>query len=156
MEAPVYSFSTLFRILSIMALMLTGCGSEPSPLSAEHAAFIGVWEQGEFGQGGTYEYLQISASGYLAYARVEKNEGSSVCIVIEKTRVGKITPSQISVSFLWFFTIDFEINKPPVEAGDFLRMTLDGNALIKTDDRQEGFDFSWSCSDYDLARRSAA
>jgi hypothetical protein len=101
-----------------MVLMLTGCEQEPTPISAEHVAFVGVWEQGKFGGDTTYEYLQIS------------------------------------VSVLWFFTSDFEINKPPTAVGDSMRMTIDGNELTRTDIRQDRFDYAWSCTEGDLYRNS--
>ena len=154
MDATIRSCVRLFRDLSIVALVLTGCSEKPTPISLEHAVFVGVWEQGRFGEGTNYRYLQISASGYFAYARFEEKGAVSTCVVIEKSPVKQITNSQINVSFLWFFTTEFEINKPPTEVGDTLRMTIDGNVLTRTDSRQDGFDFAWSCNGDDLVRRS--
>ncbi len=153
MDATIRSCVRLYCALCLLALILTGCGQEPNPISSQRAAFVGVWEQGRFGQGTTYEYLQISAPGYFSYARFEKSNGISTCVAFEKTPLNKITSTQITVSFLWIFTSDFEINRPPAEFGDTLRMTIDGNELTKTDSRQGGFYFSWSCNDGDLFRK---
>ena len=100
-----------------MLLMLTGCEQEPNPISAEQAVFVGIWEQGRFGENTNYEYLQISASGYLSYARIDKSGGASTCVVIEKSPINDITNEQIRVSILGLFTSDFEIDKPPAAAG---------------------------------------
>lgn len=144
----------LFCALSTMALMLTGCEMEPTPISAEHVAFVGVWEQGKFGGDTTYVYLQISASGYFSYARIEKSDGVSTCVVIEKNPIKSITDGQISVSILAIFTSEFEINKPPTAVGDSIRMTIDGNDLTRTDIRQDRFDYAWSCAAGALNRNS--
>ena len=154
MDATYHYCVRLFCALSAMVLMLTGCEQEPTPISAEHVAFVGVWEQGKFGGDTTYEYLQISASGYFSYARIEKSDGVSTCVVIEKMPIESITNRQISVSVLWFFTSDFEINKPPTAVGDSMRMTIDGNELTRTDIRQDRFDYAWSCTEGDLYRNS--
>ena len=152
MDSTIRPGVTLIRNLSILALTLAGCSQEPTPITSEHVAFVGVWEQGRFGEGTTYQYLQISASGYIASARFEKTGGRTTCVVMARMPVKIFTRSQISASFLRFFTIDFEINKPPTEVGDTIRMTIDGNELTKTDSRQDGFDHAWSCSGPDLVR----
>ena len=155
MDATYHYCVRLFCALSTMVLMLTGCEQEPTPISVEHVGFVGVWEQGKFGGDATYEYLQISASGYFSYARIEKSDGVSTCAVIEKTPIKNITDGQISVSVLGIFTSDFEVNKPPTEVGNSMRMTIDGNDLTRTDIRQDRFDYAWSCTEGDLYRNSA-
>lgn len=127
--------------------VLTGCDQEPTPDLAEHPEFIGVWEHGEFGQDGKYVYLQISADGYLAYARSEKDGGTYICVAAERSTVDVLTDAQIRTSILWLFPMDFEINEPPTVVEDTLQMTIDGHVLRRTDSRSDGFDYTWACDD---------
>ncbi len=138
-------------------LALAGC-DEPAevaatPLASEYAAYVGVWELGQYGRGNKYVYLQISRDGYISYAKNDTSGVGSSCMVIEKTPVGSISDTQIVVPLFWDFTLDFAVNEAPRESAGAMRMTVDGNALQRTDSRSGGFDYVWQCDDGDFYRR---
>ncbi len=142
----------------IAALLVLGGCDEPvevaaTPLASEYAAYVGVWEFGQYGRGNKYVYLQISEDGYISYAKNDTSGVGSSCMVIEKTPVGSISDSQIVVPLFWDFTVDFAVNQAPGESAGAMRMTIDGNTLRRTDSRSGGFDYSWQCDDGDFSRR---
>lgn len=134
-------------------LALAGCDAdEPPPLAPEHAAYVGIWENGRFGESDPYAWLQISADGYIAYARYESIGSGYRCLVLNRTPVGGITDTQITVPILWSFTADFVVNRTPYESGGAMHVTVDDDALIRTDSRSTGFDYVWSCDDGNFNR----
>ena len=137
----------IWSSLLIIACAVTGCDLEPEPLAVEHADFVGVWERGQYGEGTSYRYLQISASGYLTHARFEKTEQSIHCLSVGAMPVKKISELQITTTFLWLFSMDYEVNEQPWMEDGSWKMTIDGEELTRTDDRLEGFDYTWSCDD---------
>jgi len=139
----------------MLASVLVGCSQEPAPISQNRTSYVGIWEQGNFGEGTKYQYLQISASGYLASARFAKVGGTTTCSVVGKIPITSITSSKISTSALWVINMDFTVNRPPKREGNTERMTIDGNELIKTDARTDGFKYTWSCSEAELVRSVA-
>ena len=154
LDVTIQSCFRPFCILLTSLLFATGCEQEPTPIASEHAEFVGVWEQGKFGEGTTFRYMQISASGYFSFAQIEKNDGISTCSTLDKSPLVSISSTQISISFLWFFTAKYKINKPPTKVENTWRITIDGHELIRTVSRKEGFDYSWSCSGPDLLRKA--
>ncbi len=137
-------------------LVLGGCDQEEAevkPLPAEKAAYVGIWENGRYGESDPYVYLQISEDGYFAYARNDTTGIGSSCMVVDKAPLGSITDARISVPLFWDFTIDFEVNEPPRESGRATHMTVDGDTLRRTDSRSGGFDYEWECNDGAFGRR---
>lgn len=144
----------LFLIAALLAL--GGCEPEAvvaTPLPPGKSAYVGIWEQGQYGRGETYVYLQISEDGYFSYARIDTSGVGSSCMAIEKTPVGSISDTRITVPLFWDFTLDFAVNATPRQSAGALRMTIDGDALQRTDSRRGGFDYVWQCDDGDISRR---
>ncbi len=147
------------RALCLIAtlLILGGCEEEAAveakPLPANSAAYVGIWENGPYGRSDPYVFLQISKDGYISYARNDTTGIGNSCMTIGKVPLGDITDTLITVPLFWGLTADFEVNKPPHESAGAMRMTIDGDALTRTDSRTGGFDYEWVCDDGKFGRR---
>lgn len=146
---------------SIVASVLIGSGenanAEPDPIPSEYASFVGVWEHGRYGQGKPYVYVQITADGYLSMGRMVDVGIVEMCVENDQADIENITSTEIS--FLWApwstKSKDLEINEPPNAYGDALRMTIDGHELTRTDSREYGIQYSWTCDGGKLHREPA-
>lgn len=139
----------VFRhVLYILLLCCaTGCVQEPVPLQGEDQTYVGIWEQGSYADDDRYVYLQISAGGYLAYAHMIKETGSSYCMAIMQSPITIISEEQITVSLFWKFTADFIVNSPPEEINDVYTMIVDGYELVRTSTDAEKFEYTMTCDD---------
>jgi hypothetical protein len=143
--------------LFLVAVVFAGssCDQPPSPVSPEHASYIGTWQHGEFeehfSRGGTYIFLRIPEDGYFVYARSEIKGSITTCRYLNSSPIKNQTDNEIEVSVFWLFSTTFEVNEPPGLVRYEWRMKIDGHELIKTDGEQTGAKYQWGCSDGKLA-----
>ena len=135
----------------LLVMLLSGCDQEVTPIAPEYSDFVGVWENG-MPEGSDYHFLQITASGYLIQAQWHRQDGVTNCTIINRLPVKTLSESQINASAYWIINVDLSVDSPPEESNGSLLMTVDGDPMIKTDDRREGFDFKWECGDDGLIR----
>ena len=128
-------------------LALAACEEEPAPVAVDIAPYVGVWELGRFGESDPYVYLQISDDSHISYARDDTTGMGSNCLAVDRTPLGVVSETRIVVPLFLGLTVDFEINQAPGEAGGATRMTIDGDRLTRTDSRNGGFDYEWTCDD---------
>lgn len=138
--------------LGLLALLLGGCGEEPASIAREYSDFVGVWESGVLGESDSYRFLQITASGYMTHAHWRRQGNNTRCVVVNSIPVKTLSPSLIHGSAFWVINVELVVDVPPDEDGGVLRMTVEGEDMVRTDDRDEGVDFNWDCADGGLAQ----
>ncbi len=136
----------------LMAFLLGGCDQEAVPISQEYSDFVGVWESGVLGEGNSYRFLQVTASGYVTHAHWQRQGNSKSCVIIDSIPVRTLSASLIHGSAFWVINVELVVDSPPKDTDGVMRMTVEGEELIRTDDRQEGLDFDWDCVDGGLAQ----
>ena len=129
----------------LFSAVVAGCYQRPEPIPLAHADYVGVWEHGAFAGDGIYVHMQITADGWMTYARSDRSGRSSRCTNYSGIRVQRIAAGNISALMFWPFELEFVTDGPPRRVDGMWRMKVDGDPLKKTDDRREWLDFKFAC-----------
>ena len=147
--------------LTLIVLLLTGCGQEPMPLPSGKSDFAGVWQLGEYPAGtladfeGRYIYLEINPEGNVVYAEFWRSGMTTSCTSIGSSPIKTFTDQQFEVSVMWVITMTYVINAPPHEDNGEWKMSVDGHELTRSDTRNPN-GYTFSCDDAGLVRSMTA